>query len=88
MHISASALTAMDVKLPAAPEQAAIALILSDMDADLAALEAKRDKARAIKQGMMQALLTGAIRLTGQSDCRCCPPLIMSPRAAIRNVPC
>lgn len=63
VHISASALTAMDVKLPAAPEQAAIALILSDMDADLAALEAKRDKARAIKQGMMQALLTGAIRL-------------------------
>jgi len=45
------------------PEQTAIAVALSDMDFDLAALEARRDKARALKQGMMQALLTGRIRL-------------------------
>ena len=44
-------------------EQTAIATILSDMDAELAALEARRDKTRALKQGMMQELLTGRIRL-------------------------
>ena len=37
--------------------------ILTDMDARLAALEEKLAKARAIKQGMMQELLTGRIRL-------------------------
>ena len=46
-------------------EQTAIATILSDMDAELTALEDKLDKARAIKQGMMQELLTGRIRLVG-----------------------
>lgn len=44
-------------------EQEAIAAVLSDMDADLAALEQQRDKTRALKQGMMQELLTGRIRL-------------------------
>lgn len=44
-------------------EQTAIATILSDMDTELAALEARRDKTQAIKQGMMQELLTGRIRL-------------------------
>ena len=44
-------------------EQTAIAAVLSDMDAEIAALEAKLAKARAIKQGMMQELLTGRIRL-------------------------
>jgi type I restriction enzyme, S subunit len=44
-------------------EQTAIAAILSDMDAEIAALEAKLAKTRQIKQGMMQALLTGKIRL-------------------------
>ena len=44
-------------------EQTAIAAILSDMDAEIAALEAKLAKARQIKQGMMQELLTGRIRL-------------------------
>jgi hypothetical protein len=47
----------------AKPEQAAIAAILTDMDAEIAALEAKLAKARQIKQGMMQELLTGRIRL-------------------------
>jgi type I restriction enzyme, S subunit len=40
-----------------------IATILSDMDAEIAALEARRDKTRTLKQGMMQELLTGRIRL-------------------------
>ena len=44
-------------------EQTAIAAILSDMDAELSALEARRDKTRALKQGMMQELLTGRTRL-------------------------
>jgi type I restriction enzyme S subunit len=44
-------------------EQTAIASILSDMDAEIAALEARRDKTRALKQGMMQELLTGKTRL-------------------------
>jgi len=48
---------------PCQDEQAAIAAVLSDMDAAIAVLEARRDKTRAIKQGMMQQLLTGRIRL-------------------------
>ena len=48
---------------PTKAEEEAIATILSDMDADLAALEEKLAKARMIKQGMMQELLTGRIRL-------------------------
>ena len=47
----------------ATTEQRAIATVLSDMDAEIAALERRLDKTRAIKQGMMQQLLTGAIRL-------------------------
>lgn len=44
-------------------EQTAIASILSDMDAEIEELEAKRDKYIAVRQGMMQQLLTGKIRL-------------------------
>ncbi len=44
-------------------EQTAIATILSDMDAEITALESRRKKTRALKQGMMQELLTGRIRL-------------------------
>ena len=50
---------------PPLPEQRAIAAVLSDMDAELAALEARRDKLRAVKQGMMRELLTGRTRLAG-----------------------
>ncbi|KAF5414969.1 MAG: Type-1 restriction enzyme MjaXIP specificity protein [Candidatus Methanogaster sp.] len=51
-------------KIPPSPEQSAIASVLSDMDAEIAALDSKLTKARQIKQGMMQELLTGRIRLT------------------------
>jgi len=44
-------------------EQKAIATVLSDMDAEITALEQRRDKTRVIKQGMMQQLLTGRVRL-------------------------
>jgi type I restriction enzyme, S subunit len=61
--INTTELKALEILLPALPEQAAIATILSDMDAEIAALEAKLAKARQLKQGMMQELLTGRIRL-------------------------
>jgi len=54
---------ALRFKVPQLSEQSAIAAILSDMDAELTTLEARRDKAHAVKQGMMQELLTGRIRL-------------------------
>lgn len=53
-------------KIPLPPqieEQKAIAQVLTDMDAEIEALEQKRDKYKAIKQGMMQELLTGRTRL-------------------------
>ena len=52
-----------EIWLPDVAEQKAIATVLSDMDAEIAALEARREKTRSIKQGMMQQLLTGRIRL-------------------------
>ncbi|WP_243366085.1 restriction endonuclease subunit S [Fundidesulfovibrio soli] len=52
-----------EIPLPSIPEQEAIATVLSDMDAELSTLESKLSKARQIKQGMMQELLTGRIRL-------------------------
>jgi type I restriction enzyme S subunit len=48
---------------PSRDEQVAIADVLTDMDAEIEALEARREKTRAIKQGMMQELLTGRTRL-------------------------
>ncbi len=51
------------VSVPPVPEQTAIAVVLSDMDAEIAALEAHCEKTKAIKQGMMQELLTGRTRL-------------------------
>ena len=51
------------VVFPSVQEQTAIATVLSDMDAEISALEHRRDKTRALKQGMMQQLLTGRIRL-------------------------
>jgi type I restriction enzyme S subunit len=51
------------VRLPFLPEQTAIAEVLCDMDAEIAALEARREKTRDLKQAMMQELLTGKTRL-------------------------
>ena len=51
------------VPLPSPIEQRAITTVLSDMDAKLAGLEQRREKTRALKQGMMQELLTGRTRL-------------------------
>jgi type I restriction enzyme S subunit len=51
------------ISLPPLPEQAAIAAVLSDMDAELEALEARREKVQSLKHAMMQELLTGKTRL-------------------------
>jgi len=62
--VNSTDVKAFEIEMPADEnEQTAIATILSDMDAEIAALEAKLTKARQIKQGMMQELLTGRIRL-------------------------
>ena len=63
VHISSTALSAVLCKLPSPAEQTAIAEVLTDMDAELAALEQRREKTRALKQAMMQELLTGRTRL-------------------------
>jgi type I restriction enzyme S subunit len=63
VHISAAALAQVGVQLPSLKEQAAIAQVLSDIDTDIDALESRLTKARALKQAMAQALLTGRIRL-------------------------
>ena len=63
VHIGAAALADVSLPLPPLPEQTAIAEVLSDMDAELAALEQRRDKTRLLKQAMMQELLTGRTRL-------------------------
>ncbi len=63
VHISAAALSSITATLPPLPEQTAIAAVLSDMDAELAALAARRDKTHALKQAMTQKLLTGRTRL-------------------------
>ncbi len=53
-----------EVRLPPSEdEQTAIAAVLSDMDAELSALQARRDKTRDLKQAMTQELLTGKARL-------------------------
>jgi len=54
---------ALQIPMPSIEQQTAIATILSDVDAELAALEARLAKTRALKQCMMQELLTGRTRL-------------------------
>ncbi|MDE2688481.1 MAG: restriction endonuclease subunit S [Chloroflexota bacterium] len=62
-HINSSSLAHIEVWFPPIPEQHAIAAVLSDMDAEIAALQERRDKTIALKEGMMQELLTGNTRL-------------------------
>jgi type I restriction enzyme S subunit len=63
-NINQNSLKLLNIAFPATKaEQTAIAEVLSDMDTEITALETKLTKARMIKQGMMQELLTGRIRL-------------------------
>ncbi|MBY6243429.1 restriction endonuclease subunit S [Methylosinus sp. Sm6] len=68
VHIGALALAAIEISVPDENEQAAIAGVLSDMDAEISALETRFDKTLALKQAMMQALLTGRVRLPVRRD--------------------
>ena len=61
--VNLASLNKLRFPLPPISEQASLAAVLSDMDSELAALEQRRDKARDLKQGMMQELLTGKTRL-------------------------
>ena len=64
LEIGKTQLVAYQVRLPATKaEQTAIASVLTEMDAELAALTQRREKTRALKQAMMQELLTGRTRL-------------------------
>ena len=62
-ELSKAETAALRVPVPSLNEQRAIAQVLADMDDELVALDARRDKTRQLKLGMMQALLTGRIRL-------------------------
>lgn len=61
--ISKTNIAKLTLPVPSNSEQTAIATVLSDMDAGLTALEARRDKTRDLKQAMMQELITGKTRL-------------------------
>ena len=56
-------ITEQEIQFPPHPEQTTIAEVLTEIDAELAGLEQRRDKTRALKQAMMQELLTGRTRL-------------------------
>lgn len=62
-HLSHGDVEGIENPLPSIPEQTAIAAILTDMDAELSVLETRLARTRQLKQGMMQELLTGRIRL-------------------------
>ncbi|GJQ23235.1 MAG: hypothetical protein HBSAPP01_10250 [Candidatus Brocadia sapporoensis] len=61
--LSGREIATLEFGIPEFKEQTAIAQVLSDMDAEIEALEKKLDKFRMIKQGMMQELLSGRTRL-------------------------
>jgi type I restriction enzyme S subunit len=60
---------ALQIPFPDFQEQTAIAEVLSEMDAERAGLEQRREKTRALKLGMMQELLTGRTRLISPKEC-------------------
>jgi len=62
-NLSKTSLLKVKFPIPSISEQIAVVNILSDMDAEISALEAQRAKVQALKQGMLQELLTGRTRL-------------------------
>lgn len=62
-NLRPSSIESLEFSFPPLPEQTAIAEVLSEMDGELAGLEQRREKTRALKLGMMQELLTGRTRL-------------------------
>jgi type I restriction enzyme S subunit len=63
MNLNTTLINTTEIYIPSIKEQIRIATILSDMDAELEKLEEKLAKAKQVKQGMMQELLTGRVRL-------------------------
>ena len=63
MNLNTGLINGTRISLPPKAEQTAIAQVLMEMDAELAALQRRREKTRALKQAMMQELLTGRTRL-------------------------
>ena len=68
-NMSKSQFLALELSIPSCDEQRAITSALSDMDAEISVLEQRRDKTIAIKQAMMQQLLTGRVRLSESRIC-------------------
>jgi type I restriction enzyme S subunit len=66
--LNARTIENIEIDCPEPSEQTTIAAVLAEMDAELAALEARRAKTRALKQAMMQELLTGRTRLVRRED--------------------
>jgi len=69
LEISKRETAALELLMPEFAEQTAIVEVLSDMDAELWALEQRWEKTRVLKQAMMQQLLTGRTRLISQESC-------------------
>ena len=67
-HLSHGDVEGIERPLPELAEQTAIAEVLTEMDAELAGLEQRREKTRALKQAMMQELLTGRTRLVSVKE--------------------
>jgi type I restriction enzyme S subunit len=63
VHLYQKDLVTFEFLAPDIAEQKAIAEALDDMDAEIQTLESRLAKARAVKEGMMQNLLTGRVRL-------------------------
>ena len=61
--LTAKKIESLELSMPEIDEQEVICNVLSDMDGEINRLEEKLDKYRLVKQGMMQKLLTGEIRL-------------------------
>jgi type I restriction enzyme S subunit len=62
-NLTPTSIQSMVFAMPELEEQSVIAVVLYDMDSEIAAIEQRRNKTKLIKQGMMQELLTGRIRL-------------------------
>ena len=63
MNLNTGLITSTLISLPPSGEQSAIATVLSDLDKEIETLQTRLNKTKAIKQGMMQELLTGRTRL-------------------------
>ena len=66
--LNAGTIESIEVAIPPIEEQQAIAALLSDLDTELEALRARREKLAQLKAGMMGELLTGRVRLVTDSD--------------------